>query len=435
MASRYNETIDCDEDNVFKEYYETYTLLAEKHNYELLFEEAESEDCDNEENFNDVIESRKIELFFKHTCGCKLGRGGNPCSNYLRSDKVQNIRSCLQEATNSEKDMAVLGHFVQTRLPQYGMDGCYKKDHTNFMLFGQKVCRKSFLFTYDMGLRKYYRLARQYNVNGIVPRLHGNTKRLPHNAYPLDVNIGVRTFIENYAEQNAMILPGRIPGYKDSDICLLPSAESKHDIWTHYELSCKKASLLSVGFVTFCNLWKMFTHWIIVSKPMTDLCWKCQNNNNMIYRCSNNTDEEKSEKLKEQLKHIEGAKNERIYYKKQCESTLKNIQELNVDFALSREPCSYVGSMHYSWDYAQQVHYPSDLLQPGPIYFKATRKCGIFGICVDSLPLQYNYLIDEAVSTGKGANATISYLHHFLENHGVGETEGLFHADNCAGIP
>ena len=116
---------------------------------------------------------------------------------------------------------------------------------------------------------------------------------------------------------------------------------------------------------------------------MTDLCWECQNNNNMIYRCSKNTDEEKSEKLKEQLKHIEGAKNERMYYKKQCESMLKNIQALNFDFA-SREPCSYLGSMHCSWDYAQQVHYPSHPLQPGPIYFKATRKCGIFGICVDS---------------------------------------------------
>ena len=58
--------------------------------------------------FNDVIESKKIELFFQHMCGCKLGTGGNPCSNYLRSDKVQNIRSSLQEANNSEKDMAIL---------------------------------------------------------------------------------------------------------------------------------------------------------------------------------------------------------------------------------------------------------------------------------------------------------------------------------------
>lgn len=32
-----------------------------------------------------------------------------------------------------------------------------------------------------------------------------------------------------------------------------------------------------------------------------------------------------------------------------------------------------------------------------------------------------NYLIDESVSCGKGANAVISMLHHFLENFGFGE--------------
>ena len=32
---------------------------------------------------------------------------------------------------------------------------------------------------------------------------------------------------------------------------------------------------------------------------------------------------------------------------------------------------------------------------------------------------------------GKGANATISYVHHFFTRHGVGETEAQMHADNC----
>ena len=43
-------------------------------------------------------------------------------------------------------------------------------------------------------------------------------------------------------------------------------------------------------------------------------------------------------------------------------------------------------------------------------------------------------LFDEIVSTGKGSNSTISYVHRFLANYGMGEKNGLFHADNCAGI-
>lgn len=87
--------------------------------------------------------------------------------------------------------------------------------------------------------------------------------------------------------------------------------------------------------------------------------------------------------------------------------------------------------MHYSYDYAQQVHIPSNPQQPGPIYFKTPQKCGLFGVCCEGIPRQINYLIDKAVSTGKGANATISYVHDFFICHGAGETDAQINADNC----
>ena len=34
---------------------------------------------------------------------------------------------------------------------------------------------------------------------------------------------------------------------------------------------------------------------------------------------------------------------------------------------------------------------------------------------------------------GKGANTTISYVHHYFQNHGLGETQAHLHADNCSG--
>lgn len=70
--------------------------------------------------------------------------------------------------------------------------------------------------------------------------------------------------------------------------------------------------------------------------------------------------------------------------------------------------------MHYSFDYAQQVHIPSNPLQPGPIYFKTHRKCGIFGVIWEGLPRQVNFITDEPSSTSKGANPTISYVHYYL---------------------
>lgn len=80
-----------------------------------------------------------------------------------------------------------------------------------------------------------------------------------------------------------------------------------------------------------------------------------------------------------------------------------------------------------------QVHYPSDPLQPGPVYFLVPRKCGVFGVCCEGIPQQVNYLIDEAHCSSKGSNAVISYLHHFFGHYGLGERHLQLHCDNCSG--
>lgn len=53
-------------------------------------------------------------------------------------------------------------------------------------------------------------------------------------------------------------------------------------------------------------------------------------------------------------------------------------------------------------------------------------------MCV-AIPRQVNFLIDEAVSKGKGTNAMINYVHYYLEHYWLGEQHAHLHADNCAG--
>ena len=87
----------------------------------------------------------------------------------------------------------------------------------------------------------------------------------------------------------------------------------------------------------------------------------------------------------------------------------------------------------YSYFKFKQNHYPSSPMQPGPIYFLTPRKCGIFDVCCAAIPQQVNFLIDEAFDTGKGANAVISMVHYYLENHGLHAVILNFNADNCTG--
>ena len=55
------------------------------------------------------------------------------------------------------------------------------------------------------------------------------------------------------------------------------------------------------------------------------------------------------------------------------------------DLILGPQPeCSYARKSHYSFDFAHQVLFPSDPLQPGPIYFKCTRKCRLFSVACEA---------------------------------------------------
>lgn len=129
------------------------------------------------------------------------------------------------------------------------------------------------------------------------------------------------------------------------------------------------------------------------------------------------SEQEKLNCLHNQEKHLQEAKLEREFMKKNIAAHAKICYKIAGSTSSARPSCSLEGTLHYSYDYAEQVHIPSNPQQPGPIYFKTPQKCGLFGVCCEGIPRQINYLIDKAVSTGKGA---ISYVHDFFISHGAG---------------
>ena len=97
-------------------------------------------------------------------------------------------------------------------------------------------------------------------------------------------------------------------------------------------------------------------------------------------------------------------------------------------------------NVHYTFDFAQSVGLPHHARQMGPLYFLSLRKIHIFGIIIEGLPVQYNYLVDEAQTIGAdggsahGPNSVISLLDHCLTHHGFSEKRAVFNADNCGGM-
>ena len=139
--------------------------------------------------------------------------------------------------------------------------------------------------------------------------------------------------------------------------------------------------------------------------------------------------------LDDALEHLRIVKMERSFYKSICDECKESIRAhfvTNGEFsppplAASIPLNSNDIKVHYSFDYAQQVHYPSDPLQPGPIYFLNPQKCTVN---CEAIPRQVNFLTDEAGDCGKGANAVVSRLHYFFHHHGLGEKDVYLH---CTG--
>ena len=100
---------------------------------------------------------------------------------------------------------------------------------------------------------------------------------------------------------------------------------------------------------------------------------------------ANMSEEEKGEKLKEQEKHLLTATKQRSHYTSQVQQAKAALDGQRFDTADKSSPPA---TAHYSFDFAQQIHFPHKPLQPGPIYFLTPRKCLIFGVCAEVIPQQ-----------------------------------------------
>ena len=64
-------------------------------------------------------------------------------------------------------------------------------------------------------------------ANGLVVREHKASGKRPWNCLPFNHIKLILKFLVNYAEENAILLPGRVPGHKNSEVQLLPSSTTK----------------------------------------------------------------------------------------------------------------------------------------------------------------------------------------------------------------
>ncbi|XP_055076286.2 uncharacterized protein [Misgurnus anguillicaudatus] len=393
-------------------------------------------------------EDREMQKIRNFDCKCYTRRKENPhgrqsCSQKLSPDIMYNIRMDSLAAEKEWQDMRIIGHLEANRRTVLTSEMITSKKkaptkrkcaRTTYFIGGIEICKNTFVFLMGIGRDTLADIVKHYEENGARPRLR-KKHSLPRPPVRFikseDIN-RVVDFIKNYAEDNAILLPGQQPGHKYCHVKLLPTHVSKASVWRLYVKSAKELGERAVCKTSFKALWNRLLPHIKSSRPRTDLCWQCQSNTEQLIQSANLPDDRKSEAVKKQQDHLSLVQKERDQYNDLNAACRKICSGSNLSFGPSL-PASKKIRMHYSFDFAQQLHFPSNPLQPGPTYFLTPRKCGLFGISCEGLQKQVNYLIDEGMSSAKGSNEVISYMHHFFGNFGVGETEVDLHCDDCSG--
>ena len=357
-------------------------------------------------------------------CSCKLGPKSQPCSETLNHTLMLEQKLCCLELDHYNDDsINYLNEHMIAKIDALCCDSDQtQKGHSKnsdrqrvkctFVFHGHRVCQTTFLFVHNVGKKRWKNLMKRWQNTGVELHSHGNrSKGNKSQLTPNDVTDIVK-FVDNLASIHAMILPGRVPAFKDPDLKLLPSALPKSKVHRLFLESAKECNVRLVSYRTFCRVWQQYRPNIRTQNPRTDLCSVCTGNQRSLGAMAKLTEDDQLKLLKASSDHLIHADKERQAYKKQIADSRAGVDKnLKLD---PHDPCSFDGCCHYSFDYAQQVHIPNSAEQVGPLYFLTPYKVAIFGIQCDTISKQINYLIPEAAVTGKGANQVVSFLHDFL---------------------
>lgn len=389
----------------------------------------------------DQIEKKEVLSFLEKGCGCSRN-----CQNKFSEKELLSTRAQFRSLSLSERNCYILAQLrVFSKHSDQALSARAKttrqKQKFEYLINSDRItCRDAFLFYHGESIKRLQRLQECLEETPLSPPLHGNKGRQPINAYPASDRDLVKTFILSLAETQGLPDPGRdVRKGKGRLRILLPSVMSFTSIHRLYEASILEVGKEAIPYRTFLEIWQKELPHIEFNNPRSDLCMTCENFRKEINQTTSSDNEEKENLLtmlyQKALDHLNYVKKERLYYK-------AHSKESSVDYKKIKEEVKNEGIaeanskdvvMSYSWDFAQQLLYPFEDQQVGPIYFKTPRRAQLFGVCCEGDGQQVNYLIDEADFLEKNANTVVSLLDHFFSNYGLGEMTVYLTADNCVG--
>ena len=347
--------------------------------FEYLLEEYYSESSDITETidqlnyinnvsteFNFEEEEKRVTYFLNSPCPCTQN-----CQKQLNKNEVINHRAFFRSLEKKERNLILLAQLkMLLSHSDYATSARSKKtrERKKFdyrISIDRAVCKAVFLFYYGETSKRLDRLKSHVSEENITLPIHGNTGRTPTHAYTLIDREQVKLFIFNYIAIHGLPDPGRdVRKGKGKLRILLPSVMSYHSVHRQYTISIEASGNSPIAYRTFLKIWQEDYPHVKFNDPRSDLCMTCEELKKRFNQIAAALDEEKEKKQarlhKEALDHLGLVKKERLYYQANAKVANAYYRKLKEETSLTNpcEPNSKNIMSHYSWDFAQQLHYP-----------------------------------------------------------------------------
>jgi len=370
--------------------------------------ESEEEILDDPDDPDDLEKAHSYLNTFQ-SCNCGLGEE-QTCLSKIPLDIILPIISecCIHDGELSQFEKRILARTYFIPNMQTTASG---RNNPVYSVHGNTICRNGFMFATNISQRLIESIF--HDMAGGKTRLFNRpnwakNRKGTGNKKKLIVN-----FLNAYSIQNGYPCPSAVRKTKKREsnpTIFLPRGTRKIDVYKEFvNVDVENSTASQITKRYFNMVWKKRCPYIKIMKNGSDYCDYCTK-----HHTDAKTDEDSRELLE---RHRQKAKQERNNY-------LSQLKDPSVP--------------HYTFDFAQSVHLPFLLRQPGSFFFKKGLRVRIFGVCCETSKTQVNYLLPEGSqpgptrSSGKGPNLVISLLLHFIEHYNTSKHIKL-HADSCAG--
>lgn len=200
-----------------------------------------SDNCDSSEDEDDTPES--VEARLKKGCECK-----GYCLKDLNPEQVYKHRLNIAELTKNEHDMYLMGVTMAcaANIKKTSRQKDRQRQRATYVYQGKRVCLDAFLFLENVTQYHIKRIRSHVLKHGVIPRVHGNLGKKPHNTFSLDMYKNLEDYIKKYLK----------PHVTDPQKNQIIYGITRADIYNSYKDHGRKSDEKLMGYSTFRRFMK-----------------------------------------------------------------------------------------------------------------------------------------------------------------------------------